>query len=175
MAKELLLALCQDAPSAARAVEALERAGFPREEYEILSGAPYPEGAFGEKPVKHRVYVFPFVGALSGFTVALLLTVGTQLSFPLVTGGKPILSLPPMFIIAYEATLLGAIIFTVLGVLFEMRLPRPGLGLYDRRITGGYLGILVSCPEARRPQAESALKEAGVLEIKRHPDLRQRW
>ncbi|MBI4301015.1 MAG: DUF3341 domain-containing protein [Chloroflexi bacterium] len=167
MEKVTLLGLCPDAETAARGVEALEKAGFASQDYEILTSTPYPEGAFGEKPVKHKLFVFPFVGAAAGLSVAVLLTAATQLDFPLVTGGKPILSLPPMFIIAYEATLLGAIIFTVLGIIFESRLPRWSLGLYDRRITQGYIGLLVSCLEDRRPQAEQALSQAGVIEIKR--------
>jgi cobalamin synthase len=48
---------------------------------------PYPEGTFGEEPGTHRVYVFTFVGAACGLAVGLLVTIGTQLSFPMVTGG----------------------------------------------------------------------------------------
>ena len=54
-----------------------------------------------------------------------------------------------MAIITYEGTMLGAIIFTVLGIIFESRLPRPKLGLYDERITAGYVGILVTTTEDR--------------------------
>ena len=72
-----------------------------------------------------------------------------------------------MTIIMYENTMLGAIIFTVLGVLFESRLPRRNLGLYDERITEGYIGVIVDCPEERATAAESALQGAGAEEIKR--------
>ena len=99
--------------------------------------------------------------------IGLLWTAGTQISYPLVTGGKPLLSIPPMTIIMYENTMLGAIIFTVLGVLFESRLPKRDLGLYDERITEGYIGVLVDCPEEKAGQAEALLKTAGAEEIKR--------
>ncbi|MEE9248120.1 MAG: quinol:electron acceptor oxidoreductase subunit ActD, partial [Dehalococcoidia bacterium] len=125
-----------------------------------------PEGAFGEKTSKHRLYVFPFIGAAIGFTVAILLTTATQVSYPLVTGGKPILSIPPMAIIAYEGTMLGAIIFTVLGIIFESRLPRAKLGLYDERITEGYVGILVTTTEDRIKAAKEVLTKAGAEDIK---------
>ena len=49
-------------------------------------------------------------------TAGILLTSMTQMAYPLVTGGKPILSLPPMAIVTYEGTMLGAILFTVLGI-----------------------------------------------------------
>ena len=167
MSKAAILALFSDAQAAAQGAEALEQAGFTPGDYDILSGAPYPEGSFGDRPVRHGLYVFPFIGAGVGFAVGLLFTVGTQLGFPLVTGGKPILSLPPMFIIIYELTLLGAVLFTVLGVLVESRLPRLSAGLYDERITEGYIGLLVTCAEERRPQAERALVEAGAEDIRR--------
>ncbi len=164
--KRILLGLFATADDAANAVEGLQDRDFDDKEFEILSGTPYPEGAFGEKPSKHRLYVFPFIGAVIGFTVAILLTTATQVSYPLVTGGKPVLAIPPMAIITYEGTMLGAIIFTVLGIIFESRLPRAGVGLYDERITEGYIGIVVTTTEDKAGAAEEALRQAGAEEIK---------
>ena len=141
--------------------------GFPPEDLDIYSGSPFPEGSFGEHDPAHRLFMFPLVGALIGFAIGLLWTAGTQISYPLITGAKPILSIPPMTIIMYENTMLGAILFTVLGVLFESRLPKFDLGLYDERITEGYIGILVDCPEERSGAAETLLKRAGAEEIKK--------
>ena len=107
-----LLGLYERPEDVAEALDRLRAAGFARSDVEVLSDSPYPEGAFGEEPVRHRLYVFPFVGAACGFVVGLLLTIGTQISYPLVTGGKPILSIPPMINVLYEGTMLGAIIFT---------------------------------------------------------------
>lgn len=166
MARRNVLGLFKEPGAAARAVEGLQAAGFGDNEYEVLSGTPYPEGAFGEKPIKHRLYVFPFIGAISGLSVAILLTMGLQVSNPMVTGGKPIFSLPPMAIIAYEGMMLGAIIFTVLGIIFESRLPRPVLGLYDRRISEGFIGVLVTCAGGWLGAAEQALRQAGAVDVK---------
>ena len=128
MANKNILGLFSDAATAADATDVLLEAGCSQEDYDVLTGSPYPEGAFGEKTPAHHVYVFPIVGALMGLTVAVLLTAGTQLAYPLVTGGKPILAIPAMTIISYEATLLGAVLFTILGIIFESRLPRPQVG-----------------------------------------------
>lgn len=173
MAKQGILALFKDANSAGEASRLLTQGGFDRGDIEVMSGAPYPDGAFGEEPAKHRLYVFPLMGAIMGFSVAVLLTIGTQLSFPLVTGGKPILSVPPMIIVTYEGTMLGAIIFTVLGIIFESRLPRAILGLYDKRITEGYIGLLLACPEERVSWVDTLLHQAGAEEIK-HQEPRAR-
>ena len=164
-ASRAILGLFGDATLAAAGGEALERAGFAPGEWDVLSGAPYPAGAFGEHPSPHRLYVFPFVGAACGFAVAVLLTVGTQLANPLVTGGKPILSLPPMVHVIYEGTMLGAILFTVFGIIFESRLPRRHLGVYDPRVTAGYIGLLVAGPEDRLGLAEQTLRQAGAADI----------
>jgi hypothetical protein len=114
--------------------------------------------------------MFPLVGALIGFSIGLLWTAGTQISYPIVTGGKPLLSIPPMTIIMYENTMLGAIIFTVLGVLFESRLPKRSLGLYDTRITEGYIGLVVDCPADRVAQAEEVLTTSGAEEVKKEEE-----
>ncbi len=166
MATKQVLGLFVDAQEAADATDRLQEAGFAADDYEILTGSPYPEGAFGEHVPKHRLYAFPFIGAACGLAVAILLTAGTQVSYPLVTGGKPILSVPPMAIISYEGTMLGAILFTILGVIFESRLPRPGLGLYDERITEGYLGILLTCAEERVAAADLVFRQSGAEDIK---------
>ena len=166
MADQALLGLYQTPEAAADAVGNLQQAGIPHNDYEILSGVPYPEGTFGEPQVRHKLYVFPLIGAAIGFTLAVMEGVGTQLVYPMVTGGKPILSIPPIIIISYELTLLGAIIFTVIGIVFESRLPRPAVGLYDTRITEGLIGVVCTCPQERVEEVRGSLQRAGAIEIK---------
>ena len=162
-----VLGLFSEEDAAADAIDALREAGFSKGEYEVLTGTPYPEGTFGEGEPVHKLFRFPLFGAASGFILGLAFTVGTQLAFPLVTGGKPILSIPPMAIMMYELTLLGAILFTVGGIIFESRLPRLFMGAYDTRITEGYIGIAVTTDEENIPSAEDALKRAGAEDLKR--------
>ena len=162
--KRGILGLFKDSDDAVTAADKLNEVGF--DEFEVLSGTPYPEGAFGEKSPGHHLYIFPLIGAMLGLSVAILFTAGTQLAYPLITAGKPVLALPPMFIISYEGTMLGAILFTILGVIFESRLPRPKVGLYDPRITDGYIGLLVSAPEDRVEEIESVFKDASAADIK---------
>ena len=107
------------------------------------------------------------MGALIGLTTAILLTAGTQISYPLVTGGKPILSIPPMAIITYEGTMLGAILFTVIGIIFESRLPTTRRRIYDTRITEGYIGVVVDCEEDQVNTVEQILTQAGATEVRR--------
>jgi hypothetical protein len=164
-ASTALLGLFRTPDGVAQALDALRAAGFAGRDLKVMTDSPYPEGAFGEEPERHRLYVFPFVGAACGFAVGLLLTIGTQLAYPLVTGGKPILSIPPMVNVIYEGTMLGAVLFTVFGIIFESRLPDFGAAPYDPRINEGYLGVLVTRAEGRVPAAERALREADAVDV----------
>lgn len=160
-----MLGLFKQEEAAAEATEALQQAGYTNQQFELLTDHPYPEGAFGERVTKHRLYVYPFIGALLGFSIALLLTAATQAAYPLITGGKPILSIPPMIIIAYEGSMLGAILFTVLGIFFESRLPNVGGGIYDRRITEGYVGITLDCATERVNSVDQLFRRAGAEDV----------
>ena len=162
-----IIGLYTDENAAADALDALRSAGYETTEYEILTGTPYPEGTFGEHEPEHKLFRWPLMGAVCGFIVGLILTTGTQLAFPLVTGGKPILGIPPMAIIMYEGTMLGAIIFTVIGIIFESRLPRLFMGAYDTRITEGYIGVTVTTSQERIGEAEEVLKGTEAEEVKR--------
>ena len=149
MAKSPILGLFETADNAADAGDALKAAGVSPADYDFLTDTPYPEGAFGEREEPHRLYLFPFIGALIGLTV----------------GGKPILSLPPMAVVTYESTMLTAIIFTIIGIIFESRLPAFKEGLYDTRITEGYIGVLVNVEESELTQTQTLLTQAGAVDV----------
>ena len=96
-----------------------------------------------------------------------MLTSMTQLAYPLVQGGKPILSLPPMAVVTYESTMLTAIVFTIIGIIFESRLPSFKQGLYDTRITEGYIGVLVNVDKGQLTQTQTLLTQAGAIDVVR--------
>ena len=165
--KRSVMGLFTDVDVAANALDSLRSEGYEAIEYEVVTGTPYPEGTFGEAEPVHKLFRWPLIGAVCGFIMGLVLTTGTQVAYPLVTGGKPILGIPPMAIIIYEGTMLGAILFTVLGVVVESRLPRLFMGAYDTRITEGYIGVSVTSTEDRAIKAEAVLECSGAEEVKR--------
>ena len=63
--------------------------------------------------------------------------------------------------------MLGAIIFTVIGIIIESRLPRLFMGAYDTRITDGYIGVAVTTEEEKVGNAENVLRQAGAEDVKR--------
>ncbi len=167
MAKRSIIGMFTDENVVADAMDTLNAEGYTQTEYEVLTGTPYPEGTFGEAEPVHKLFRWPLIGAACGFIIGLMLTTGTQIAYPLVTGGKPVLGIPPMAIIMYEGTMLGAILFTIVGIIFESRLPRLFMGAYDTRVTEGYIGITITVDEDRIGQAEEVLKSAGAEDIKR--------
>ena len=166
-ARVSILGLYEDPEDGARAMDGLHSAGLDPNDFDVLTGTPYPEGAFGEHVPQHRLFRFPLFGAMIGFTLAILYTAGTQLAWPIVTGGKPILAIPAMVIITYELTMLFAVIMTVVGIIFESRLPNFSPGAYDTRITEGLIGVVVAAEEGREDEVEDILRNAGAMEIKR--------
>lgn len=66
---------------------------------------------------------FAMFGGLSGFFTGLGFTIYTATSWPLITGGKPIVSLPPFLLISYILTILFGSLGTFAGFLLLARLP----------------------------------------------------
>ena len=161
-----LLGLYLDPNDAANAMDGLAEGGFEQGTFDVLTGTPYPEGAFGEHVPQHRLFRFPAFGAIIGFSLSLFLTTATQLAYPLITGGKPILSIFAMLIIMYEMTMLAAVIFSVIGIIFESRLPNIAPGVYDARITEGYIGVVISVEDSEFSKAKKILEKSGSEEIK---------
>lgn len=160
-----VLGLFEKEESAADAMDGLKAGGFELGSFDVMTGTPYPEGTFGEYVPQHRLFRFPLFGALIGFCLALLLTAGTQIAYPLVTQAKPILSVFAMLVIMYEMTMLGAVLATVIGIIFESRLPKFKLGAYDTRITEGYIGVVVNTDDDTK--AEKVLRGCGAVDIKK--------
>jgi hypothetical protein len=126
-------------------------------------------------PGTSRVRWATLAGALAGIVLGLWMTIGMSRSYPLVTGGKPIVSLPPFLVIAFELMILAAALGTVAGFLLFARLPslRPS-SAYSRDLAVDQFGLLIHIThcvgtrpdEAPRERAETALREAGAYEIR---------
>ncbi len=108
---------------------------------------PEVEEILGLPPSRTRL--FALAGALGGFGGGLAFTIYTALDWPLVTGGKPIVSLPPFLIIAYLMTILFGSLGAFAGFLFLARLPRRA-GVAEADGAGGRFVIEVH-PGRRRP------------------------
>jgi hypothetical protein len=164
MATQAILGLFEDANAAADAGDALKSAGVAESDYHFLTDVPYPEGAFGERMEKHRLFWWPLVGGAVGIIVALIVTGMTPLAVPMTTGDKPILALPPLAVICYTGAILGAILFAVIGLALALR-PNFRNGLSDDRISRGMIGVLVNAGAEQGPRVTEILSKAGAVDV----------
>jgi hypothetical protein len=70
-----------------------------------------------------RLRFFTLAGALAGFFLSFAFIIFTVLDWPLITGGKPLISIPAYIIVAFECTILIGGIVSFLGFLHLNRLP----------------------------------------------------
>ena len=106
---------------------------------------------------------FTFVGGIIGLTIGFAFPIYTVLQWPLITGGKPIVTIQAFIIIAFELLILFGAIFTLLGFLFHAKLPRQNLSNYDIRFSGDSYGFIFSVPEDQVKEMKDILKEADDL------------
>ena len=164
MATQAILGLFDDANAAADAGDALKSAGIPESDYHFLTDVPYPEGAFGERMEKHRLYLWPLIGGAIGLIVSLVVAGVTPLAVPMFTTEMPILAMPPLSVICYTGTILGGILFTVIGVAMSVR-PNFRVGHTDDRISQGLIGVLVNAGAEQGPRVTEILNEAGAVDV----------
>lgn len=70
-----------------------------------------------------RLRYFALVGALGGFGGGFIFAAFTALDWPINTGGKPIVSVPPFLLIGYLMTILFGSLISFVGFLLLSRLP----------------------------------------------------
>ena len=157
-----------DETACAEAVRALRGAGFGPRVFAPFPSEPVLEAlGLGASPVRVWVLLGGIAGCASGFA----LTIGLSAAwYPHVTGGMPIVSLPPFVIIAFEMMILFGALAGALGYVVHAGFPQlEALPGYDPRFTDDRFGVIVDCPPARAGDAEALLRRAGAEEVERAP------
>ena len=150
---------------AVRALTELKRRGYTQ--LTVYSPVPRHELdavlAKKESPVR----LFTLIGGLTGVSFGFFYAIATSLDWPLVVGGKPIVSLPPFVVIGFETTILLGALSTVLGMFLNARLPRLGRSPgYDPRFSSDKIGIVAFGGPAQLDGAREVLRDAGAEEVK---------
>lgn len=151
----------------ARALEALKAKGY----QDLTVYMPVPMHEIEEimerdRPVS-RVRLFTLIGGLAGTASGFLLTIWSSLQWSLVTGGKPIASIPPFVVIAFELTILFGGIATLLGLIVLGRLPRlRSSPTFDPRFTNDRFGVAVRVAPEQEAAVRQILESAGAEELR---------
>lgn len=166
-ATETVVGVFAHVDTTVRALEELRAKGY----HDLTVYTPVPvheieEALERDRPLS-RVRLFTLLGGLTGTASGFLLTIWTALKWGLVTGGKPIASIPPFVVIAFELTILFGGVATLLGLVTLARLPRlrPSPA-YDPRFTNDRFGVAVHCAPDRGPSVRQILATAGAEEVK---------
>jgi len=105
-----------------RAIEGLRDSN---REYKVYS--PFPshdlEDTVYEGKKRSPVRMFTLLGGLLGLSGAFLMTIWMSMDYPLRTSAKPIISIPPFVIIAFECTILLGAIITLLSMFHFSKVP----------------------------------------------------
>lgn len=149
------------------AIEKLKASGY--REPTVYSPVPVHEiedAVERDRPLS-KVRLFTLIGGLTGTALGFFLTIWSALKWNLITGGKPVASIPPFVVIAFELTILLGGLSTVLGMLVMGRLPkRTPSPTYDERFTRDKFGVAVQCEGSDVARVRDVLKQAGAEEVR---------
>ncbi len=158
-----VLAVFADVDAAVRAVRALREARHG--EIRIASPAPFPALVEALGRPRSHLDVFTLSGAALGTIGGFALCAGTALAWPLLTGGKPILSVPPFVIIAFElAVLVGALVNLAALAVSAGRGRRRRSVPPDPRFSADRIGVFAVGGDVMA--AERILRAAGAEEVR---------
>lgn len=116
----------------------------------------------GLSPVRAVVLAGGILGVLTGLAV----TIGTAMEWNLVSGGKPIISMPPYIIIMFELMILFGGVLGLIGFFFFAHLPQlDPIGGYSERFGQDRFGIVIDCDEDESARFETLMREAGAEEV----------
>src|SRR4030065_658324 len=169
MSRHHLLALFDNFDEAEAAIVELRAGnirGFNPDDLILKSPIEHPEveGVLGNKPV--HIQWFTLVGAILGGLLGFFLISGAQATFfAKKKGGKPIVPLPPNFVLTYEMFILGGVFITVLGFLICAGLPAKRSPLYSAKVSEDQIGILVSGDESAVAALKAIFSKPKALEI----------
>ncbi len=150
--------------AASEAIERLRKDGYP---LTVYSPTPRHELEEALDPPESAVRIFTLMGAFTGSAAGAALAIWASLDWPLIVGGKEIVSLPAFSVIIFEVTILLGALSTVAGLFITGRLPRIGRGeaLYHPSFSGGRFGVFAHVPPDRFEVVRNIMTESGSEEV----------
>lgn len=147
-----------------RGIHELKQAGH--KNFLVYSPVPHHEIEHALQRPTSPVRVFTLAGALTGFLTGWALTIGSVLHYPLIVGGKPLVSIPPFGVLAYILTILFGSLATMLGFLLNARLPQLRLAAaYDERLSSDHYGLQIFGDDAMLTKCEKLMKRVGAVAV----------
>ncbi len=160
-----LLASFVHVDAAAEAIRALKARGH--RNLVVYTAAPNHEI---EEALDHSVSpvrLVTLIGGLTGCAAGFGMTLWMSYDWPVLVGGKPIGSIPPYVVIAFELTILLGALASVAGVVILSLALKPTKGLpFDPKFTDDRIGIFVPCAPDQYEATGRLLRSAGAEEVR---------
>ncbi|MBN1628951.1 MAG: DUF3341 domain-containing protein [Thermoleophilia bacterium] len=106
-------------------LQELRSQGVPPERIEVALPLPVPEAEKLLEIKPSPLRFFTLAGAVTGAAAGLAFILYTVKSWPLVTGGKPLISIPPFIVVMFACTILLGALASLFGFLHLTRMPTP--------------------------------------------------
>ncbi len=161
------LALFNDVDPATQAIDRLRALGVSDSDMTIISGVPFSERILGRPARRSYIPQIAIAGFLAGFAISLFLTFGTPMLYPIRVGGMPYMSIPTSMVLIFEISMLGLMIATFLGVIWESAFPSWGPKVYHPEVTDGKIAVVFNCPPEMDTQVYEELGQLGVAWLHR--------
>jgi hypothetical protein len=158
-----VIAAFRHVDGAADAIRALKELDY--KDFTVYTPVPNVEiaAAVGHKVSSVRLWTL--FGGLLGATAGFAMTLWMSYDYPIVVGGKPVGSVVPYVVIAFELTILFGALATLLGVAYNAWRTNQR-GAFDPRFTNDTIGIFVPCGVDRRTAIEELLRKNGAEEVR---------
>ena len=165
MANTWCLAKFNEPTRARAAIRRLMQSGVDPQRMDVMTSQPIHGEPFlpENKPTKLRTWAL--TGAGIGLVAGVSLASFTALAYPLVKGGMPIVAPWTVGLIAYETTMLGAVLATLAGLLVELRLPSFSGRPYDPSVTDGGIVVAIPCADRDRKSIEDVVNSSGAVKV----------
>jgi Alternative complex III, ActD subunit len=169
-----IYALFPNPGSAQEAFDTLRRSGssmgIDAGKIVVMTSEPFEGYDFSTDHTQSNMFALATFGGIAGGLFGYWLASFTQTSYPLPTGGMPIVTSWTNGIIIYEVTMLGAILTTLITLLITAGLPNFKPKLSDPEIWNGKILVGVTDPpEGARAELEAAFRQAGAVAVKDFP------
>jgi hypothetical protein len=146
------------------AIRRLREAGHT--DLQVWSPVPAPQLEEALDIHSSPVGLWALIGGVTGSLTGLLLTAGTSLGYPLVTQGKPIVSVPPLIVVMFELTILLTGMFSLMAMLVHARRPKLKLStLYRPEFSVDRFGVYVPAGQWDLPELEQLVRETGAVKV----------
>jgi hypothetical protein len=131
--------LYDDPHRAQHAVENLRAAGVADADITVISSEPFDHFEFGRRDAKTAMPWIAAAAGAAGMVLTYYFLGWSQMSWPIVTSGMPVVSHWTNLIIIFEMTMLSAVVATVITLMVTAGIPNRGGRLYDPEVSDGYI------------------------------------